>query len=114
MGRSKIKISPCRRETYQRPDLEEIRYIFDQVIPVVSHLEVRLPKKPPTPKNIVEGLKGPQRQFWKEAILVKYDKNKKSSLLSAPITIKSLPEETKILCSFLAPSIQEGDCSDAW
>ena len=51
-GKPKIKISLCRRKSYQRTDLEEIRSIFDQVRPVVSHLEVRLPKKPPTPKNI--------------------------------------------------------------
>ena len=43
-------------ETY----LEEIFSIFDQVRPVVSHFEVRLPNKPPTPKNIGEALGGPQ------------------------------------------------------
>ena len=50
--KSKIKISLCRRKSYQRTDLEEIRSRLDQVRPVVSHLEVRFPKKPPTPKNI--------------------------------------------------------------
>ena len=41
-GKSKIKISLCRRKRYQRTDLEEIRSRFDQVRPVVSHLEVCL------------------------------------------------------------------------
>ena len=40
---------------------EEIRSRFDQVRPVVSHLEVRLPNKPPTPNNIGDALGGPQR-----------------------------------------------------
>ena len=48
-GKSKIEISLCRRKSYQITYLEEIRSRFDQVRPVVSHLEVCLPKKPPTP-----------------------------------------------------------------
>ena len=80
---------------------------------MVSYLEVRLPKKPPTPKNIGDDLCGPQRQLWKEALFVQYDKNKHISLLSAPIPIKYLPEGTKILQSLIAPSIKEGDCYDA-
>ena len=35
---------------------------------MVSNLEVRLPKKPPTPNNIGDALGGPQRQFCKEAL----------------------------------------------
>ena len=61
-GKYNINISLCRSESYQRIDLEEIRSRFYQIRPVVSHLEVRLPKKPPTPKNIGEGLKGTQRK----------------------------------------------------
>ena len=105
-GKSKIKISLCRRKSYQRTDLEEIRSRFDQVRPVVSHLEVRLPNKPPTPKNIGDALGGPQIKFCKEALLVKYDKNKNVSLVSAPIPIKSLPEVTKVLRSLIDPSIK--------
>ena len=60
-GKSKIKISLCRRKRYQRTDLEEILSRFDQVRPLVSHLEFRLLKKPPTPKNIGDALGGPQR-----------------------------------------------------
>ena len=81
---------------------------------MVSYLEVCIAKKPPTPKNIGEALGGPQRQFWKEAFFVQYENNKNVSLLSAPIPIKSLPEGTKFLRSLIAPSIKEGDCSDAW
>ena len=61
-GKYKVNISLCRSNIYHRKDLEEVRYIFYQVIPLVSHLEVRLPDNPLIPKNIVEGLKGPQRQ----------------------------------------------------
>ena len=45
---------------------------------------------------------------------MKYENNKNVSLLSAPITIKSLPERKKVLCSLISPSIKEGGCSDAW
>ena len=48
------------------------------------------------------------------SIFVQYDKNKNVSLLSATTPIKSLPEGTKVLRSLIAPSIKEGDCSDAW
>ena len=58
-GKSNINISLCKRKSYQRTDLEEIRSRFDQVGPVVSHLELRLTKKPPTPKNVDDDLGGP-------------------------------------------------------
>ena len=64
-GKSKVNISLCRRKRYQRIYIEDICSIFDQVRPVTSHLEVSLPKTPPTPNNIGEGLKVSQRQFWK-------------------------------------------------
>ena len=80
-GKCKVNISLCRSRIYQRTDVEEIGPIFDQVIPVVSHLEVRLSEKHLTPKNIGEDIKGPQRQFWKEALCVQYEKNKYSNLL---------------------------------
>ena len=48
-GKSNVKINLFRRKSYQRKDLEEIFSTFDQVRPVVSHLEVRLPYKPLTP-----------------------------------------------------------------
>ena len=61
-GEPKVNISLFRKKIYQRTDIEDICSRFDQVIPVVSHLEFCIPKKPPTPKNIGEGLTGPQRQ----------------------------------------------------
>ena len=64
-GKSKNKISLCIKKSYQRIDIEKTRSRFDQVRPVVSHLEVRLPKKPPTTNNISDALGGPQRQLWK-------------------------------------------------
>ena len=78
-----------------------------------SHLEVSLPEKPLTPKNISESLKGPQRKLWKEPLFVQYDKNKSVSLISYLIPIKSLPDGTKVLCSTIAPIIKEGFCFDA-
>ena len=81
---------------------------------MVSHLEVIIPKKPPTLKNIGDALGGPQRQLWKEALFVQYDNNKYVSLLSSPIPIKSFPEGTKVLRSLITTSIKEGDCYDAW
>ena len=63
--KSNINISLCRRKSYQRIDLEEIRSRFDQVRPVVSHIEVFLPKKPLTPKNIGDALGNLQRKFSK-------------------------------------------------
>ena len=42
-GKSKVEISIFRRRSYQSKDIEDIWSIFDQVRPVVSHLEVSLP-----------------------------------------------------------------------
>ena len=75
---------------------------------MVSHIEFCLPKKPPTPKNIGEGLKGSQRKLWKEALLVQYDKNKKAHLN------KISPLSKNILLSLISPSIREYYCYDAW
>ena len=57
-GKSKVKISICRRKIYQRTDLADIFSRFDQVRPVVSNIEFRLLEKNYTPKNTDEGLKG--------------------------------------------------------
>ena len=51
-GKFKVNIIPCKRNIYQRTYIEDICYRYDQVRPEVSHLEVSLPKKLPTPKNI--------------------------------------------------------------
>ena len=69
-GKSNIKISLCGRKRYQRTDLEVICSRFDQVRPVVPYLELILPNKPPTTKNIGDALGYPQRKFWKEALLL--------------------------------------------
>ena len=90
-GKSKVNITLCRRKSYQKTDIEDLFSIFDQVRPVDSHLDVRLPKKLTTPKSISKGSKVPQRKLNKEALFVQYDKNKNVSLLSAPTPIKSVP-----------------------
>ena len=59
-GKSKVKIILCISKSYQRTDIEKNRSRFDQFKPVVLHLEICLPKKPPTPDNIGEVLKGTQ------------------------------------------------------
>ena len=64
-GKSKINICLCRRKRYQITYLEDIQCVFDQVRLIASHLEVLFPKKPSTPKNIGEGSKDYQTQFWK-------------------------------------------------
>ena len=102
--KSKVKISLCRKKIYLRTYLEEIWYRFDQVIPVFSHLEIRLSDKSLTPNNIGEALILNQRQLWKEASFVKYNNNKIFSLLSAPISIKFLSAGTKVLCSIIDQS----------
>ena len=84
----KVEISLCRRKSYQMTDIEEVRSRFDQVRPVVSHIEVLIPEKTITPKNIGEALKGPRRPLWKDDLFVQYDKNKNVNLLLAPIPIK--------------------------
>ena len=56
-GKSKFNISPCISNSYQGTDLEDIWSRFDPVIPVLSHIEVPLPDKHLTPKNIGEYLK---------------------------------------------------------
>ena len=109
-----IKLSLCKSMSYQRTDLEEICSWLDQVRPVVSHLKVCLPKKPPIPNNICDYLGGPQIQFCKESLFVQYYNNKHFSLLSAPTPIKSLPEREKFLSSLISPCIKKGDCYDAW
>ena len=80
---------------------------------MVSHLEVCLPNKPPKPKNIGEDSKVPQRKLWKEALFMKYEKNKNASLLSYPTPIKSLPEGKKLLRLLIFTIIKECDYSYA-
>ena len=70
----KVKISLCRRKSYYSADIEEIRSKFDQVRPVVSHIDVHFLEKPHTPKNIGEALKDPKRKFCKNAFFVQYEK----------------------------------------
>ena len=88
--------------------------IFDQVRPVLSHLEVCLPEKPITSNNIGESLKGPKRPFWKEYLFVQYDKNQNVNPLLNTIQKKYLPDGKKVPRSLIDPSVEEGDCSDAW
>ena len=67
-GISKVKISLCRSKSYQRTNLKDIHSIFDQVIPVITYLKVRLPEKSLTSNNIVEALKGPGENSGKKLI----------------------------------------------
>ena len=61
-GKYKVNISLLRRKRYHMTHLERIWTIFDQIRPVVSHIEVSIPEKPLTPNNIGEAIKFPQRQ----------------------------------------------------
>ena len=80
----KVNIGICRRKSYYRTDLEEIRSRFDQFRPVVSHPGVHIQKKYTTSKNIGEGFKGPQRQFWEKASFLQYDTKKFSAFFRIP------------------------------
>ena len=62
-------------------DIKFIWSVFDQVIPVVLHIEVHPPEKHITPKNIGESLNGPQKKFWIEDLFVKHDKKKNINLI---------------------------------
>ena len=64
-------------------------------------------------KNIAENLKVPQCPFWNVALFVQYEKNNILNILSYSIPIKSLPDGTNVLCSFVDPIIKKGGCSDA-
>ena len=66
----KFNISIFIRKSYQMTDLEWIWSMFDQVIPVVSHIEVNLPEKHIAPNNIGEAIKVTRKQIWKEALFV--------------------------------------------
>ena len=80
---------------------------------MVSHLEVFLPEKPPTPRKIGEGLKGPQRKLWKEPLFVQYEKKKISAFFwILPQSNTSMMK--KFLCSLIAYSTKEYECSGAW
>ena len=98
-GKSKIKISLCQNKIYQRTDLEGIRTIFDQVLPLVSHIEVYLPEKKLNLNNIGESLKDPQHQLQKEFLFVNYDNKENVKLILDSIPIKSLPGRIEFLLS---------------
>ena len=55
---------------HHRIYLEDIWSRFNQVRPVVSHIEVHLRDKCPTTNNIGESLKGPHRQLYKKDLFV--------------------------------------------
>ena len=112
--KSKVIISLCRNKSYQQTDLEDIWSRFDQFRPVVLHLESCLPDKPLYPNKIGEAFTFPQRQLWEEDLFLQYDRKKNVSLFLATITIKNLPEVTKVIRSLIAPIIKEGDYSDTW
>ena len=89
-----------RRKSYQRTYIEYIRSKFDQVIPVVSHIEKTI-----TPINIGEAIKGPHKQIWKEALFVKYEKNKYSNFFQLPYQSNtSLTEKSSFVQLFLQVS----------
>ena len=71
-GESKVNIGLCISKIYHRTYFEEILSIFYQVGTVVLYLDFHIPDKPPTPKSIGKVLKGPQRQYQKEYLSVKY------------------------------------------
>ena len=72
---------------------------------MVSHIEVSLQEKPTTPNTIGESIKCPHKQIWKEALFVKYDKNKSSTLFWLPCQSNtSLMEQRSYVNLFLQVS----------
>ena len=57
-GKSKVKISIYRRKRYQSTHIEEVWSICDKYRPVFLYIEVRLPEKPLTSKDIGKALEG--------------------------------------------------------
>ena len=45
---------------------------------------------------------------------MQYEKEKNVRLLSDPMPIKFLPDGIKVLCSLIASSVKEGNCSNSW
>ena len=100
--KSKVDIGLFRRKSYQRTDLEDIRSRFDKFVPMVSHLEVSLPEKPISPKNIYGYLKGPHRPFWKEYLFVQYYKGGMLAFFWLPYRSNpSLVKQSSSICSLL-------------
>ena len=93
--------------------MEDIGSRFDQIIPVVSNLEVRLPQKLLAINNIGDSIKFPQRQLWKGVLSMKYDNNNNINPKLAPLPIKWLHKGTKVMSSLIEPGIKQGDCSNA-
>ena len=72
---------------------------------MVSHIEASIPDKPITLDNIFEAIKVPHKQIRKEALFVKYDKNKCSTFFRLTYQSNtSLMEQRSSVHSFLQVS----------
>ena len=80
---------------------------------MVFNNEVFLPETPLIPRNIGEALKGPQIQFWKESLVLQYDK-KKCQTSFGYHTNQIPPLWKNFLRSPISTSISEVNCSDSW
>ena len=84
-------------------------YLFDQIIPVVSNLEVYLLYEPIVSKNLEDCLNFTEPQLWREALFFHYDENKNFNILLESITINYLPNITKLLMSLILLGIKQDD-----
>ncbi len=95
----------ARRTCHTMTNYQEIRSNFDQMRPVISHL-ASFQKCPQMYAHIGACLKSAETVQWKEALFGQYDKNAEANLFTKPIPVLSLPKDTKILRSIIAPNIK--------
>ena len=96
-----------------RHNYEDHRAIFDSCLGFKhahlgfrnSHMAV-LPTKPDLPTSYHRGLKGPDREHWRQAAFSQYDKNRKIGLFSSPTPRENVPADKKVLPAVLAPKIK--------
>ena len=82
--------------------------MFDNIRPVVrqvsSFLSVTSPTPPRTCKTFTDMLKYPFFSTWKRAVYEQFDKNADIAAVSIPFPESTLPPDTQVLPSLLAPS----------
>ena len=89
--------------------------IAGNLVPTISVL-VHSSTKPSVPNNIQDCFlaDNPLRTFWIQTIYEQYDKNASYRVFTRPISKTSIPSETLILKSVLAPTVKPTDINALW
>ena len=117
-----IKLQITKRISSAKSKLQELRSTFDQIRPIISSLtqpipsigisssldaaQLVLPDKPKPERFIFQNLRTSFRQQWKAALFNQYSKNDDIHTFSPPILRSSLPKNTKVYPSRIAPTIK--------